>query len=635
MSETNQPSLDLSSLAKDYEIVGEVSGSRHARTFMATRKDAGAKRRDDQTGVLISVVTPPAGDEGNALSHLAADTRLLASSTHRRLIPVVEGRWIGDDAFAVVTQRIGDPSVAQKIATGERFTTTRVAAILREVNGLLEWAREHNVVHRGITADRIFLEPKTDRVRVSFGVAPILRIQQSDGPTDDARAIVRLAMSMLTGTEDSGSHNDKSLAELRPDLPERLREATVEMLDDKSTHSAADVSAYLALIGMADPLYAGETEASRIRAEVLEEQRVEREKLAAERAEFERLMADERATFDRFMADERAKYEKQKADELAAYEKLKTDERLAFERVKTQERDRAAKDKAALQQAVMAERAALVARRAELERIAAEQSSEVQRQAAEDRSRIEALRAELKAAGELEIEKKREAALADVTDAESSLDREEFATPLFVAPVLVPLEELAFDDDTALMRDDEIEEFEEEKVTPVPVHVEPPLLAANLGGVAETPVVATRRRWMIPAGIAALVVILGASAIALSTRTAPAPAAARPVARPVVTQAPVVAPPTSIVPLPPPATVDSAAGSISRPLDSAATAASAAAQAKPKPKPKPKPIVRDSTAANDTTAGGDGMPVFRDASQRKRDPRAKRDTLVRPDTVPR
>ena len=66
MSEMKQ-SLDLSALEKDYEIVGEIGPAGNARTYSATRKDAGAKRRDDQSGVLISVATTPEGDEGNAL----------------------------------------------------------------------------------------------------------------------------------------------------------------------------------------------------------------------------------------------------------------------------------------------------------------------------------------------------------------------------------------------------------------------------------------------------------------------------------------------------------------------------------------------------------------------------------------
>jgi len=590
MSETKL-SLDLSALSNDYEIVGEVSGLRDARTFMATRKDAGTKRRDDDTGVLISVITSPAGDEGNALSHLAADTKMLAGSTHRRLIPVIEGRWIGADAFAVVTQRTTDPSLAQKLATGEKFSTTRAAAILREVNGLLEWAREHHVVHRNIMADRIYLEPKTDRVRVSFGVAPIRRIPHADAPTDDARTIVKLAMAMLTGIEDPNSYKGQTLAELRPDLPERLRDATAELLEDKKAHTPADVSAFLALIGMADPLYAGETEAGRIRAEVLEEQRVEREKLAAERAELERTMAEERATFERLKADEREK---------------------------------AATEKAELQRAVTAERAALVARRAELERVTAEQREEIERVAADDRRRLDALRAELTAAGELEIERKRQIALEDVTDAESTLDQEEYATPLFVPPVNVPLEELTFDDDTALMRDEE-----DEEVVVAPVHDdESPRGAASEGATVIPGGKPARKKWLVPAALAGLVVIIVASAIALGARHMPTQPVAKPVEKAVVAQAPVAVPPTSIVPLPPPTIVDSSALRASRSLDSTKAAALALQR-------RARKIVRDSAARADSTSSGDSLPKFRDASAKNRDTLVKKDSLARPDTMPR
>lgn len=624
MSETKQ-SLDLSALENDYEIVGEVSGSRDSRTFMATRKDAGTKRRGDDTGVLISVATSPAGDEGNALSHLAADTQMLAGSPHRRLIPVIEGRWIGDDAFAVVTQRTTDPSLAQKLATGETFSTTRVAAILREVNGLLEWARDHNVVHRNITAERIFLEPKTDRVRVSFGVTPIRRIQQADAPTEDARTIVRLAMAMLTGIEDPGSYNGQALAELRPDLPERLREATAELLEDKKAHTPADVSAYLALIGMADQLSAGETEAGRIRAEVLEEQRVERLKLAAERAELERVIVEERVTFGRFMADEHGKFERQKADERESVERLKADERekavkdlAEFERAMMAERAALGAERAAL----AAKRAELVAKRAEFERAMAEQREAIERVAGEDRRRVDALRAEIKAVGELEIEKKRQAALEDITDAESALDQAEFATPLFIPAVNVPLEELTFDDDTAVMRDDEI--------VVEPAHdVETPLETSGEGATVATGVKPTRKKWIVPTALAGLVAIVGATAIAFGARHTMTPPAAKPVVRPVIAQAPVAAPPTSIVPLPPPAAiVDSSGGSAVRSFDSTKAVVAVV-------KRKPKKIVRDSVGRGDSTSSADSLPLFRDASPKKRDTLVKKDSLARPDTMPR
>ena len=655
MNDPKPSSPDLSALANDYDIVGEVGGSRDARSFMATRKAAsGSKRRDDTTGVVISVVTPPEGDEGNALSHLAADTKLLAGTVHRRLLPVIEGRWVGDDAFAVVTQRTSDPSLAQRLATAEKFTTTRVAAILREVNGLLEWAREHNIVHRGVTLERLFLEPKTDRVRVSFSVAPIRRIQQSDAQTDDARTIVKLAMAMLTGVADPATYDGKTLSDMRPELPERLHEATAALLEDKRVHTHADVASFIALIGMADPLYQGETEAQRIRAEVLEEQRVEREKLAAERAEFERIMMEERATFEKHMADESAKYEKFKADEHAAYEKFKSDERAAFEKAKTAERDRAAKEKAELLKAAETERAALLARRTELERAVAEQRRELERVAADDRRRIDVLRAELQAAGDLEIERKRDAALEDVTDTESTLDAEEFATPSFVGPMLVPIEAYEFDDDNALMRDDPIVDIPIDEVAPPEQIVLEP--APVLPPIGEPVVVAPKRRWLIPAGIAALVVLAGASAIAINARQAPPKPAARvapPVAKAVVT-APTIAPPVSIVPLPTatPATVaapaspslratvpdsiaagapvlsDSAKAAIERRKLAAAKAAKAEELAAAER--RARRIARDSAAKANGTSSSDTVPLFRDASPRRRDTTVKRDTIVKP-----
>lgn len=632
MSEMKQ-SLDLAVLEKDYEIVGEIGGSGNARTYTATRKDAGAKRRDDQSGVLISVATTPEGDEGNALSHLAADTKLLAGLTHRRLMPVLEGRWVGTDAFAVVTPRTTDSTLAQKLVTGEQFSNTRIAAILREVNGLLEWAREHKVVHRTVTPDRIYLEPKTDRVRVSFGVAAIPRIQTSDSATEDARTVVRLAIAMLTGSADPATQDIARLTELRSDLPEQLRETTAALLDEKRSHTPADVSSFLALIGMADSLYAGETEAERIRAEVMEEQRVEREKLANERMEFEQVMSadrtsyrqtmeTERANFEQLMAEKHAELERLTAEEHASFERMTAKEHADFERLMADERAKLAKEKDELQRAVTAERAALVAKREELERTVEKQRAELVRVAADDRRQIEALRAEIKRAGELEVEKKRDAALEEIADTESTLDDSAFAAPLFVAPAIAPIEELAFDDDTALMRDDD---------DGVEAVVEPDEAAVDAAAVTTgvvPPVAAERKKWIVPAALVGLVALIGISAVALGRRQTPAEPVQ--VARPApVAQAPAAVPP-SIVPLPAPGIVDSSAGSVAR--DSAPPVVVV--------KPKPKRIVRDTTIRRDSATLGDSIFTIPRGSQARRDSlarrdsAAKRDTVVKPDAAP-
>ena len=514
-------SPDLSPLAADYDIVGQLddaASAAYARTYIATRKGDSAKRRDDPTGVLITVVTTPEGDEANALSHLAADAKLLARTPHRRLLPVVEGRWLGDDAFAVITQRTSDPSVLQLLASGQTFTNPRVAAILRDVNGLLEWAREQKIVHRTVAPSRIFLEPKTDRVRVSFAIAPIQRLHRLDAQ-DDAKTIARLAMALLTGGEGLRA-GGRSLAELRPDLPERLSDAAATLLDEKQSDTDPDVPGFLALIGMADPVAAGEAERERIRAEILEEQRVEREKIVSERSAFEQQMSDERASFERAMAEERASFDRTMADQRAKLDA----ERLELETAVMRERDE-------LKGALMAERTQIAATRAELERTVAEQRAELEQSAASDRESIAQLRESIRRAGELEIEKKRQTALDDITDTEDGLDRDALATPPFVTPMLAPLQPLTFDDRTPVLSDDEI--------TFAPALVEEaslPLSAAEVDA-EESRDSGSRRRWILWGSAAAILALIGIGASLIGIR-APVATPPRPIAAAALTPTP-------------------------------------------------------------------------------------------------
>jgi hypothetical protein len=516
MKEPKQ-SFDLSSLSADYDIVGEQGGTDDARRYLATRKGDTAKRRDDQPGVLITVFQTPRGDEANALSHLAADTQLLARLAHRRLIPVVEGRWLDDDHYAVITRRVAEPSLADRLAAGETFTTPRIAAILRDVNGLLEWAREQRVVHRAVTPANVFLEPKTDRVRVTFAVEPLRRIRHS-AEDDDARSIARLAFAMLTGQPEPQSYAGSALVELRPGLPERLGEATDELLSEKHAGTPSDVAAYIAMIGMADPLAEGESERDRIRAEILEEQRVEREAIATARFNFERMMEQEREK----LAHDRAELERAIADE-----------RARMERAATEEREK-------LQRALETERAALAAKRAELEKTVAEQQAAMERAAAEDRRQLERLRAEIKRAGEQEVEMKRQAALENITDDESVLDSPDFEPAEFAAPELAALEPLEFDDATPLLSD-------------APMDFAPPKeLDEKLDEVSEysrSPGPTSKQRWAIAsAAVLAILLVVSVSAALISrhtsriTATTSAGTIAAPAKPPVATKPIVTAP---------------------------------------------------------------------------------------------
>ncbi|MEO6529095.1 MAG: hypothetical protein ABIP93_20925 [Gemmatimonadaceae bacterium] len=507
---------EIHELADAFDIVGELSVGQGTRFLIATRKSiAGAgTRREGSERVLIEVVRPPEGDESFALEQLASDTKLLSHLRHRRLISVIEGRWIGDHAYAVVREYFDDPSVADLVARGERFTNTRTAAILREVHGLLQWARQQNIVHRRITTDRLLLEPTSDRVRVSFAAGPIARVRTSDATSEDVVTVVRLAMAMLTVGIQPEESEGRSFAELRPDLPDRLHEETARLLVEPATD--AELTLYLALIGMADPVAEGETERDRIRAEVLEEQRVEREKLAIARADVARLEADERRRLAVEGEELRAAFGEEKAKlerEFAAAQRLLAAERLEMQRI------------------IANERAELLAKRNALAEEVADRFAAIENAAESDRARLDALREEIEEAGEVELERRRAAALEDIDDSEIRLDTGRFLTPRFHPPKLTPLPGIAFH------RKDHLSK---------PEPVSGPSAAAEPWSVVEVvrKLQAPRRRpvawrrYAVRGGIAAALLITAGSAVLLESRSsgvadlrgasAPTPIVARP-----------------------------------------------------------------------------------------------------------
>jgi hypothetical protein len=529
-------SPELDSLRGEYDIVGELGGHSTMRAVIATARPKSGKQRDDGGRVLIEIVRKPEGDEAHALDHLASDTKILGSIRHRRLIPILEGRWLGEDAFAVVRERIDDPSLAEKLGQGEPFTNTRAAAILREVHGLLEWAREQNIVHRAVSPDRIFLEPMSDRVRIAFGVSALQRIRTTDPAVEDSLTVVRLAMAMLTGRADPSAYEGRSLAEMRPDLPERLLEESATLLEDPS--QGVDIPSYLALIGMADPVAEGESERDRIRAEVLEEQRVEREKLASERTEFERLMAEERRKL---------------AAESEELRRIFAQEKATMERAFAAAQQKLDVERTQMQRILADERVALVAKRAELEKDVAARRAAIEYAAAEDRLRMQELREEIKRIGEAEVERKRTATLDELHESEIHRETTEMAAPNFVAPMIRPLDEITFRDADPLAPS-------KRRVSAPEIEPSAALESAVASAKVPHPTGGRRRpTWLMPAAIAATVLVVASTAVVIANRPSnaadarrPAPKVmkAPPVARTVPAQ-PAVAPPVAAQPAPP------------------------------------------------------------------------------------
>lgn len=291
MTSTQLPdNITLDALSDRYEIIGELGGRHAVRAFIARRKDSGAD-------VLVSVYRQPPGDEGNSLNHLASDANRLAELSHPNLVPVHEACWLGNDTLALVTDRIRHPTLEELlIRRNEEFSCPRVAMLLRDINGALEWARDARIVHRHIDPSSIFVQPGSDRVTLAFVLRP-LPLAEMPGAEDDARTIAALARAMLTRSVADPERDQLPLGELRPGLPDRLIAQTEQLLHPDANERTPDVSEYVATVAMAEALKRGEIECAETTRKLLAEERLAREKIEAERQATERAAAEQARLF--------------------------------------------------------------------------------------------------------------------------------------------------------------------------------------------------------------------------------------------------------------------------------------------------------------------------------------------------
>ena len=283
----------------------------------------------------------------------------------------------------------------------------------------------------------------------------------------------------------------------------------------------------------------------------------ERQKLAQEGEELRGAFAQDKGKLER---------------EFAAEQRL-----LAAERVE-------------MQRIIAEERAELQKKRQAMERKVGERLAEIERAAAADRASIEELREKIQKAGEVEMERKRAAALEELDDAEIRLHTGKYATPAFMAPELAPFPELVFRDD------DQFKGAEKKAATPK-LPAEPWSLTnavRDLSSPRRAPI--RWKRWAVRGGIAATILITAGTAVMIESRSpvnadtlrAPARAPSSPVAA-------IPAPATAAAP----AVTDSSAGGLGVAADSATLAESdsAVVAAAPDSARTVAPIVIDTARA--------------------------------------
>jgi hypothetical protein len=499
MSST-QEKPDLSSLQDNYDVVGEVGGRDHTKAYVG-------KRKEDGRDVLITVMQAAADvAEGKAIAQFAADANLLATLSHPNVPQVIEGRWIGDDAFALVSDRVQGTTLAE-LLKGDRISNPRVADILGDVDGVLEWARGERLSHRGVTPDGITIERGTSKVFVTLSPTDAPKTNRPDA-RDDARTIGALAMAMLTAKPMADDH-DGTLANMRPDLPQRVIDATERVAACTMNDEQPNISAYLASVAMADAIKEGELEGARIDAEFRAQIKAEREKWEAEQHASQ--MANE-AQVQKF-GEERSEYERRAAKEREQLATARTeiDKRRAEVQQARVELDQARAD-------FKQKKSELEARVKEIDRHA----KDLEKQKRE----LEKLSHNLERRS-LELEKRNRelteaAALAATTAAindptapveavaDDDVTDQEFAAAEADVPEMIAAEEIAGGIESVEDVHEPWTPIEETEPWAVPLDTDEPVagIAYEAAALPELEKKEGRPRWMVPAGIAAFVVLL-------------------------------------------------------------------------------------------------------------------------------
>jgi len=238
MPDESEFAPDLSKLDNRYQILSELRRARNGRIFLARHTEL---NRD----VTIDVVRVPRGDD-DALRFLASDAELLSNRRNAHVIPAIEGRWLGDDAFAMVRPRVRGSTLTQLISALGTVPTQRMSGILEQVHNALEWARANGIVNRSVAPDDIVLQQGSGRVLVAFGRDP--EATELPNACDDVRTVGQLAWAMLAGGPPSAAPT-KPLAERRPDLPPQIIHDTEALITCDRDGEPPDVNAFLVSLG--------------------------------------------------------------------------------------------------------------------------------------------------------------------------------------------------------------------------------------------------------------------------------------------------------------------------------------------------------------------------------------------------
>jgi alpha-tubulin suppressor-like RCC1 family protein len=243
---------EVRELEAEYEILAELGRGGMSVVYLARDRELG---RD----VAIKVIHAAMGVDDVVVARQLAEARTVAQLQHPNVVAIHAVKRLSTRGLALVMQYVPGRSLGRAIHEDGRFTPERTEAVLSDIAAALAYAHARGVVHRDVKPENIFLNDETGRALLSdFGIAlsaeagrqepnadllvgtpAYMSPEQIDGVVIDGRSdlfsLGIIGYEMLTGirpwVDDPVSdvmYRQKfealpSLAEARPDVPDRLR----------------------------------------------------------------------------------------------------------------------------------------------------------------------------------------------------------------------------------------------------------------------------------------------------------------------------------------------------------------------------------------------------------------------------
>lgn len=189
----------------------------------------GRKSQHDRD-VTTTELTATTAAERTALTHLAADARMLTINTHPGVAPVVEARWLAANRLSIIRSRVQGSTLREALDAVGPMPEPRVVEVLTDVGAVLEWASRAGVVHRHVSSDGVCFQKGKGRTIVSFGLPPALDGERAISADEtpflfercaDGATLARLAYEMLTAHR-PGDASVESLQAVRPETSPQM-----------------------------------------------------------------------------------------------------------------------------------------------------------------------------------------------------------------------------------------------------------------------------------------------------------------------------------------------------------------------------------------------------------------------------